>query len=135
MEAGLVCLGCVPRSGDGALGGCLGSRRQCRLVHLDVSHAVTVRLQGGVIGLRRSLEQCECGLALPKSSVQIRVSRPDLIRDLVALDVHPRLCRVNVGLRLGHAVLARASIKDSPLKIEAQFPDQISSVRPGIWGL
>jgi hypothetical protein len=39
IEAGLVCMGCVPRSGDGALGGCRGSRRQCRLVHLDVPHA------------------------------------------------------------------------------------------------
>jgi len=73
-------------------------------------------LQGGVVGLRRSLEQCDCGLALPKSSVQIRVSRPDLVRDLVALDVRPRFCRVNVGLRLGQAVFACASIKDSPFE-------------------
>jgi hypothetical protein len=101
----------------------------------QVPNAIAVRLQGGVVRLRRSLEQCDCGLALPKSGVQIRVSRPDLVRDLVALDVRPRFCRVNVGLRLGQAVFARASIKDSPLKSEAQFAGQISSVRPGIWEL
>jgi hypothetical protein len=101
----------------------------------QVPNAVAVRLQGGVVGLRRSLKQCDCRLALPKSGVQIRVSRPDLVRNLVTLEVRPRFCRVNVCLRLGHAVFARASIKDSPLKIESQFPDQISSVRPGIWGL
>jgi hypothetical protein len=81
------------------------------------------------------LEKHKCRLALPKSSSQIRVSRPNLVRDLIAFDVRFCLYRADAGPRLRHPALSRASIKDSPLKIETQVADQIGSMRPGVWRL
>ena len=50
----------------------------------QVTKPVVVRFKGSIVGLAGGFQEGGGGLALPKSSVQIGVGAPDLVRNLVA---------------------------------------------------
>jgi len=101
----------------------------------QIAHAVVVRLESRAVGLAGRFEESDRCLALAKGGAQIRVSGPNLVGDLVALDVRLSFCLVNLRPRFVLAILSSASIEYRPAKIELQFTIQISGMCPGVWRL
>ena len=78
----------------------MGESALCRRNIQQAAHSVVVRLESRVIRLGGGLEKCDGCLALTQGSVQVGICRPDLIRNLIALDLGLCFSLTNVSARL-----------------------------------
>jgi hypothetical protein len=66
--------------------------------------------------LRGSFKECNGGLSLGECGLHIRVSRPDLVRNLIAFGTDFRIVSADIRLGLRQTMFSCAPIKDCPVQ-------------------